>query len=42
MIALLALNVVGIPFVSVMGNVAAFAVVMAVAVAVTLTPAMLS
>lgn len=41
-IALLALNVVGIPFLSVMGNVAAFAVVMAVAVAVTLTPAMLS
>lgn len=41
-IALLALNVVGIPFLSVMGNVAAFAVVMAVVVAVTLTPAMLS
>ncbi|MDO4918970.1 MMPL family transporter [Kocuria sp.] len=40
-IALLALNVVGIPFLSVMGNVAAFAVLMAVAVAVSLTPAML-
>lgn len=41
-IALLALNVVGIPFLSVMGNAAAFAVFMAVAVAVTLSPAILS
>lgn len=41
-IALLALNVVGIPFLSVMGNAAAFAVLMAVAVAVTLSPAILS
>lgn len=41
-IALLALNVVGIPFLSVMGNAAAFAVLMAVAVAVTLSPAVLS
>ena len=41
-IALLALNVVGIPFLAVMGNVAAFAVFMAVAVSVTLSPAILS
>ncbi|MEX3610451.1 MMPL family transporter [Rothia sp. LK2588] len=41
-IALLALNVVGIPFLAVMGNVAAFAVLMAVAVSVTLSPAILS
>lgn len=41
-IALLALNVVGIPFLSVMGNAAAFAVFMAVAVAITLGPAVLS
>lgn len=40
-IALLALNVVGIPFLSVMGNVAAMSVLLAVIVAVTLTPAML-
>ena len=40
-IALLALNVVGIPFLSVMGNVAAGSVFLAVLVAVTLTPAML-
>lgn len=42
MIALLALNVVGIPFLSVMGNAAAFAVLMAVLVAITLSPAILS
>lgn len=42
MIALLALNVVGIPFLGVMGNAAAFSVLMAVAVALTLTPAVLS
>ncbi len=41
-IALLALNVVGIPFLSVMGNAAAFAVFMAVLVSVTLSPAILS
>lgn len=40
-IALLALNVVGIPFLSLMGNVAAFAVLLAVLIAVTLTPAVL-
>ncbi|WP_030015153.1 MMPL family transporter, partial [Curtobacterium sp. S6] len=40
-IALLALNIVGIPFLSVMGNVAAMSVLLAVLVAVTLTPAML-
>lgn len=40
-IALLALNVVGIPFLSVMGDVAAASVLLAVVVAVTLTPAML-
>lgn len=40
-IALLALNVVGLPFLSVMGNVAAFAVFLAVTIAVTLTPAVL-
>ncbi|MDO4916570.1 MAG: MMPL family transporter [Rothia sp. (in: high G+C Gram-positive bacteria)] len=42
MIALLSLNVVGIPFLSVMGNAAAFAVLMAVLVAITLSPAILS
>lgn len=42
MIALLALNMVGIPFLGVMGNAAAFSVFMAVAVALTLTPAVLS
>lgn len=42
MIALLALNVVGIPFLGVMGNAAAFSVLMAVTVALTLTPAVLS
>ncbi|MDO4897762.1 MAG: MMPL family transporter [Rothia sp. (in: high G+C Gram-positive bacteria)] len=41
-IALLGLNVVGIPFLSTMGNAAAFAVFLAVAVSVTLTPAVLS
>ncbi|WP_237208721.1 MMPL family transporter [Rothia nasimurium] len=42
MIALLALNIVGIPFLGVMGNAAAFSVFMAVAVALTLAPAILS
>lgn len=42
MIALIALNVVGIPFLGVMGNAAAFSVFMAVAVALTLAPACLS
>lgn len=42
MIALLGLNVVGIPFLSTMGNAAAFAVFMAVAVSVTFSPALLS
>ncbi|WP_061960683.1 MMPL family transporter [Demequina flava] len=41
LIALLALNVTGIPFIGVMGNVAAFCVFIAVAVAVTLVPAVL-
>ncbi|RUQ23331.1 MMPL family transporter [Kocuria sp. HSID16901] len=40
-IALLALNIAGIPFLAVMGNVAAMAVFLAVLVAVTMTPAML-
>ncbi|WP_421083369.1 MMPL family transporter [Rothia nasimurium] len=42
MIALLALNIVGIPFLGVMGNAAAFSVFLAVAVALTLAPAILS
>ncbi|QRZ61938.1 MMPL family transporter [Rothia sp. ZJ932] len=42
MIALIALNVVGISFLSTMGNAAAFAVFMGVAVAITLAPAVLS
>lgn len=41
-IALLALNVTGIPFLAVMGNVAAVCVAVAVLVAVTLTPAALA
>ncbi|MFW7414325.1 MMPL family transporter [Demequina sp. SO4-18] len=41
LIALLALNVTGIPFLGVMGSVAAFCVAIAVLVAVTLTPALL-
>lgn len=40
-IALLGLNVTGVPFLATMGNVAAFAVAVAVVVAVTLTPALL-
>ena len=40
-IALLALNVTGIPFIGVMGSVAAFCVFIAVLVGVTLTPALL-
>ncbi|WP_084106121.1 MMPL family transporter [Demequina sp. NBRC 110056] len=40
-VALLALNVTGIPFLGVMGTVAAFCVLVAVAAAVTLTPALL-
>lgn len=40
-IALLALNVVGIPFLGLMGTVGAFAVLVAVFIAVTLTPALL-
>ena len=42
MIALVALNVTGIPFLGVMGNAAAFCVVVAALIAVTLTPAVLS
>lgn len=42
MIALIALNVVGIPFLGVMGNAAAFSVFMGVMVALTLAPAVLS
>ncbi|SDR91578.1 putative drug exporter of the RND superfamily [Paraoerskovia marina] len=42
MIALLALNVTGIPFLGLMGTVAAGAVLIAVLVAITLTPALLS
>lgn len=41
-IALLGLNVVGIPFLGVMGNAGAFAVAVAVAVATTLSPAVMS
>ncbi|MFV0633172.1 MMPL family transporter [Demequina sp.] len=41
LIALLALNVTGIPFIGVMGSVAAFCVAIAVLVAVTLVPAVL-
>ncbi|GIG53488.1 MMPL family transporter [Demequina activiva] len=41
LIALLALNISGIPFISVMGSVAAFCVFVAVLVAITLTPAVL-
>jgi RND superfamily putative drug exporter len=41
MIALLALNVTGIPFLGLMGDVAAFSVAVAVLIAITLTPAML-
>jgi RND superfamily putative drug exporter len=41
LIALLALNVTGIPFMGVMGTVAAFCVAVAVLVAITLTPALL-
>ncbi|MDN4479880.1 MMPL family transporter [Demequina muriae] len=41
LIALLALNVTGVPFLGVMGSVAAFCVAIAVLVAVTLTPALL-
>ncbi len=41
LIALLALNVTGIPFLGIMGSVGAFSVLVAVAVAVTLTPALL-
>lgn len=40
-IALLALNVTGIPFIGVMGTVAAFCVLVAVLVGITLTPALL-
>ncbi|MFE3542998.1 MMPL family transporter [Nocardia sp. NPDC059177] len=40
-IALLALNVVGIPFLGLMGTVGAFAVAVAVLLAITLTPALL-
>lgn len=40
-IALLALNVTGIPFLGLMGSVGAFAVLIAVLIAVTLTPALL-
>ena len=41
-IALLALNITGIPFLGLMGTVGAFAVLVAVLIAVTLTPALLS
>ncbi|WP_296666957.1 MMPL family transporter [Demequina sp.] len=41
MIALAALNVTGVPFLGVMGTVAAFCVAIAVLIAVTLTPALL-
>jgi len=41
LIALLALNVTGIPFLGIMGTVAAFCVAIAVLVAITLTPALL-
>jgi RND superfamily putative drug exporter len=42
LIALVALNVTGIPFLGLMGSVAAFSVAVAVAIAVTLTPALLA
>jgi RND superfamily putative drug exporter len=42
LVALLALNVTGIPFLGVMGTVAAVCVLVAVLIAVTLTPALLS
>lgn len=42
LIALLALNVTGIPFLGLMGTVAALCIAVAVALAVTLTPALLS
>ena len=41
LIALLALNVTGVPFLGVMGSVAAFCVAVAVALSITLTPALL-
>src|SRR5690606_464650 len=41
LIALLALNVTGIPFIGTMGTVAAFCILVAVLVAITLTPALL-
>ena len=41
MVALLALNVTGVPFLGIMGTVAAFCVAVAVASAITLTPALL-
>jgi RND superfamily putative drug exporter len=41
LIALLALNITGIPFMGVMGTVAAFCVAVAVLIAITLTPALL-
>lgn len=41
LIALLALNITGIPFLGIMGSVGAFSVAIAVAVAVSLTPALL-
>ena len=41
MVALLALNVTGVPFLGIMGTVAAFCVAAAVASAITLTPALL-
>ena len=40
-IALLALNITGIPFLGLMGTVGAFAVLVAVLIAITLTPALL-
>ncbi len=41
LIALIALNITGIPFIGVMGNVAAFCIFIAVLVGITLTPALL-
>jgi RND superfamily putative drug exporter len=41
LIALLALNVTGVPFLGIMGSVAAFCVAIAVLIAITLTPALL-
>ncbi|MGC4175585.1 MMPL family transporter [Demequina sp.] len=41
LIALLALNITGIPFMGIMGTVAAFCVAVAVLIAITLTPALL-